>query len=150
MPGNLLFSSSKVSYFSQLGKFNTQALDDPDDVDDDEPSYRGPSPSPLDPPPTAGNFCALSIREQFSYVKPVLQAILNNKYKPARAKHDAFMAGGKSKNAVQKEAGLRGLLAIQDTEQLHKYLIEWCLRPSHPGRESVKADSDGDNVGCNI
>lgn len=132
----------------QLGQFDTQALDDPEDTDgEDANDPREASPLPLDPPPNREQFLELSIREQFSYVKPVLQAVLHNRYLPAKANHHAFITGGAAREALSKEAGLRGLMGVKEAEEMQEYLQEWCLRKSRLAKKMLEDDTANDDVG---
>ncbi|KAJ6490697.1 hypothetical protein C8R47DRAFT_976944 [Mycena vitilis] len=113
-----------------LGVFESAYEDVVNDTDEpDAPKKpRGPSPEPLDPPPSMEVFRELSVRDQFVYAKPVLQAILRDKYSPAREMHRAYIAGGVSQNSVVKNASLRGMMNPRDVEEFKDCLEEWCLR----------------------
>ncbi|KAH0826963.1 hypothetical protein J3R83DRAFT_4622 [Lanmaoa asiatica] len=90
-----------------LGEWESavKTIDDPDSGDEggeyDADDDANDATLLLPPPPPAKDFEDLSVRTQLAYVKPVLRAILNKEYAPAREKHEAFMKGG-SRRAVQK------------------------------------------------
>ncbi|KAJ7685637.1 hypothetical protein DFH06DRAFT_969699 [Mycena polygramma] len=113
-----------------LGVFESAYEDVVNDTDEpDAPKKpRGPSPEPLDPPPSLEVFRELSVRNQFVYTKPVLQAILRDEYSPAREMHRGYIAGGASQNSVVKNASLRGMMNPRDVEEFKDCLEEWCLR----------------------
>ncbi|KIK57727.1 hypothetical protein GYMLUDRAFT_45897 [Collybiopsis luxurians FD-317 M1] len=114
----------------QMGQFESHYVDNPDEDDDDNSSHtitaRSPSPVPLSSFP--GNFTDLSIRAQFGYIKPVLFAILNDQYQPAKVRHDSFIKGGKARAGLGASAGLRGTIPPREIDQLQKHLSDWCLR----------------------
>ncbi|KAK7040855.1 hypothetical protein VNI00_009451 [Paramarasmius palmivorus] len=121
----------------RAGQYASEFIDDP--VSDGDDASRSPSPSPNsrndtpsldDPAPPATMFCDLSIREQFAYCKPVLLAVLNNRYPPARRRHDDFISGGKRRKGLNDEAGLRGKMDPKDVSRLQKLLDRWCLGDS--------------------
>lgn len=113
-----------------MGKFESQYVDNPDSVEDEDAQTadvtRSPSPIPLSS--LSSGFGNLSIREQLGYMKPVLLAILNDKYAPAKDRHDDFMKGGKARAGLGGSAGLRGMIPPGDIEKLQKHLCDWCLR----------------------
>jgi hypothetical protein len=128
-----------------LGKFESsfeEVVNDTDEPDAPE-RLRGPSPEPRDPPPSMEEFCDLSVRKQFVYTKPVLQAILREEYPPARALHDQFIAGGKSRSVVVRDASLRGMMDPRDVEEFQRYVVEWCLRDTAK-REDPDGAGDGE------
>jgi hypothetical protein len=83
------------------------------------------------PPPSPEEFCELSIREQFAYVKPVIKAILNETYFPVRDRHQAFMQGGPSRLRLRKSATGKGDLTTREVSQLGRVLQCWVLGPMH-------------------
>ncbi|GLB34595.1 hypothetical protein LshimejAT787_0201600 [Lyophyllum shimeji] len=147
----------------ELGEWEdkcNEVQDDEDEDDDIHPRSRSPSPIPTEPPPEADEFIHLSVREQFAYVKPVLTAILNENYPPARPRHDKFIAGGSKRQSTVQEAGLRGRMDPRDIDHLEGCLIEWCLRDERKakaiideeGREgeaSLARADGGDTYGVN-
>ncbi|KIM48648.1 hypothetical protein M413DRAFT_34897, partial [Hebeloma cylindrosporum] len=74
------------------------------------------------------DFLELSIREQFVYTKPILKAVLMHEYEPVYDRHRRFMNGGKQRESIVSEAGLRGKMDPKDVELLQTYIKEWCLR----------------------
>lgn len=118
------------SWESQFQDVVDDALDEEDTDSDNDfgpESRRISSPVPTDPPPPHEDFADLAIREQFSYTKPILIAILNEDYEPAKKKHDMFMRGGKSRDSVVKDAGDRGKMDPKDVGRLVKCVRQWCL-----------------------
>ncbi|THH19590.1 hypothetical protein EW146_g1614 [Bondarzewia mesenterica] len=103
---SMFYMTGEDAFYScKLEKFDSGDSKIADNVDadiDESELTRGPSPIPEIPPPT--NFGKLSIRQQFSYVKPVVKAVLNDRYPPAKDRHDAFMKGGIIRRALRKEA----------------------------------------------
>ncbi|EEB97425.1 hypothetical protein MPER_03259, partial [Moniliophthora perniciosa FA553] len=79
----------------------------------------------------------------FAYCKPVLCAVLNDRYPPTKRRHDDFMSGGKRRKGLSDEAGLRGKMDPMDVSKLQKLLSKWCL-----GDFSLITadDTDGDAV----
>ncbi|KAK0211796.1 hypothetical protein IW262DRAFT_1414498 [Armillaria fumosa] len=118
----------------KLGEFKSTAVNNSDGNDENsttgvgQPHDRGPSPVPSFPPPSSTDFIYLSIREQFCYTKPILQAVLNEAYPPAMQAHDMFMAGGKARKILNQNAGQRGTVTPDDVERLTHFLLSWALR----------------------
>ncbi|KAF9075199.1 hypothetical protein BDP27DRAFT_1315668 [Rhodocollybia butyracea] len=114
----------------QVGKFDSQYADNPPDADEDvsDSTQTATSPSPVPVPSLSYAFGDLSIRAQLGYIKPVLIAILNESYPPAKGRHDSFMKGGKARAGLGASAGMRGTIPPQDIDRLQKYLCDWCLR----------------------
>ncbi|KAE9409625.1 hypothetical protein BT96DRAFT_984682 [Gymnopus androsaceus JB14] len=129
----------------EMGKFESQHVDiDNPDEDADAPQNtqtvdipRSPSPVPLSS--LSSDFGDLPIRVQLGYMKPVLLAILNAQYPPAKARHDSFMKGGKARTGLGASAGLRGTIPPRDIEKLQKHLCDWCLR------DEVRATNDSED-----
>jgi hypothetical protein len=94
------------------------------------------------PPPSPEGFCELSIREQFAYVKPVIKAILNETYPPARDRHQAFMQGGSSRLRLRKAATGKGDLTAREISQLGRALQSWVLGPMHSQKGSCPSLGD--------
>ena len=92
----------------------------------DDENLRYPSPMP-ELPVTGVMFLQLSISEQFQYTTPVLVALLNGQYLPARKLHIGFMKGGKSRNAVASAAWKRGDVSHKDKADLST-CIRWWMR----------------------
>lgn len=118
-----------------MGTFKSDYQDVVNDDEDEgghnttsEDGRHSPSPVPNNHPPQAFDFTDLDIREQFAYTKPILAAILNEKYAPARRKHDLFISGGQGRKAVVDDAVLRGRMEPQSVSKLQKHLSQWCLR----------------------
>ncbi|KAF8643781.1 hypothetical protein AX16_008800 [Volvariella volvacea WC 439] len=146
------FYSSDASEFAtcKLGVWQSGFDDVSNDKDDDkEPivdaSYR-PSPTPDEVPPTGEQFFKLDVQRQFVYTKPVLSAILNHQYAPAKARHEDFMAGGFRRQNLSKQAGLRGIMDPKHVEQLQGYLLEWCLRGERLGQALFSGSREEDST----
>ncbi|KAI0069834.1 hypothetical protein K474DRAFT_1670646 [Panus rudis PR-1116 ss-1] len=111
-------------------------LDEREDVDtipdvppDDfsEESLRATTPPPLLPPPNDFAF-AFTIDEQLEYVKPVLTAILEERYEPARRRHDAFMKSEATRKVVCDASHDQGELSAKEVEMLDGYIRRWVRR----------------------
>ncbi|KAF7295591.1 hypothetical protein MIND_01099100 [Mycena indigotica] len=118
-----------------VGKFESQIVEDVADEEDSndedllEQLLRDISPEPDPGPlPDGLTFSDLDIRDQFVHTKPVLRAILQDKYPPAKTAHDMFIAGGKKREAVVKQAGEHGMMNPKDVTLLRRFLEEWVLR----------------------
>ncbi|KAG6873785.1 hypothetical protein C0995_011010 [Termitomyces sp. Mi166 len=133
----------------KLGEWDSTVVevrnDDEDNpLEQDSEAERFPSPLPTIPPPSAGDFKLLSIREQFAYAKPVLSAILNENFSPAMQRHNDFIVGGSKRKRVVEEAGLRGQMDPCDVDALQRYVTEWCLRDEQ--RAQVITDEEDISV----
>ncbi|KAG6335164.1 hypothetical protein ID866_3926 [Astraeus odoratus] len=135
-----------------LGKWESaiKTTDDPESEDDieatgetDQDNIDDTSP---EPPPYPGKFEALSVNGQLTYVKPVLRAILENAYGPAKAKNAAFMKGGPARAALLKAAGVRGGLDTRFIKAVQRAICRWVLGDSG-GRVSRTADQGSNTVG---
>jgi len=100
-------------------------------------------PAVLLPPPNPEDFCELPIREQFAYVKPIIRAILNETYLPARERHRAFMKGGLSRLRLRKAATGKGELTVRDVSRLGRVLQNWVLGPMHLQKVSPPSSPSG-------
>jgi len=130
--------------FPQVGKFQSEFVEDPDDDEDSDDEHDKPSESiarlasPTPTPLTSDvHFLDLNIHHQFCYTKPVLQAILNDRYQPAKPRHDKFMKGGGARKSLSNEAGLRGKMDPKDVSAIGKYLKQWCLRDSQNQQSEI-------------
>ena len=108
---------------------------DTEDVLDFLSQSRYPSPSPADPPPSKEAFSELDVRSQFVYTKPILVAILNEQYAPARRRHDQFLKGGLARKSAAESAAMRGEMDPRSVGELQRWLCEWCLREGMSARE---------------
>lgn len=107
------------------------------DVDDEDtrsldglPSdevLRCPSPPPELPAPTAFAH-ELSVAEQSAYVKPVLAALMNGQYEPAKWRHVDFMKGGKARQTVTNSAWQRGEVSHKEKNELSDCIRRWMRR----------------------
>jgi hypothetical protein len=115
------------------------------DSDDEYVSHEtgAEEPAILVPPPNPEDFCELPIRDQFSYVKPIIRAILNETYLPARERHRAFMQGGASRHRLLKAATGKGDLTAHDVSRLGRVLQNWVLGPLHLQKVSLPPSSPG-------
>ena len=88
---------------------------------------RAPSPTSTLLAPSKSPF-RLSIAEQFEFVKPVLVAVLQGKYDPVRARHEAFMGSGASRRNVCDTNHHKGDLRARDVEELDVIVRQWVRR----------------------
>ena len=95
-------------------------------IDEDEDTLRASTPPPSIPPPKF--FETLDIEEQFEYVKPILVAILQDKYAPVRPRHDAFMGSVASRQHVVDTNQLSGDLRGYELENLGPLIRRWVRR----------------------
>jgi hypothetical protein len=132
-----------ISY--QLGRFMSDDEESEADTDGEYVQYEtgADEPAILLPPPDPEDFCELPIREQFAYVKPIIRAILNETYLPARERHRAFMAGGLSRLRLQKTATGKGDLTVRDVSRLGRVLQNWVLGPMHLQKVSPPSSPPG-------
>ncbi|KAI1794726.1 hypothetical protein LXA43DRAFT_996327 [Ganoderma leucocontextum] len=116
---------------------DNDALQESNDAEDftrpfapeDEATLRAPSPLPPLPAPDPVEFeNELSVAEQFEHVKPVLAAVLDDAYGPARARHDGFMRGGGAQKKVLDAVPLRGSLSAVDKEEVAFLVRSWAWR----------------------
>ncbi|KAJ7264951.1 hypothetical protein B0H12DRAFT_1101557 [Mycena haematopus] len=134
----------------RLGPVHSTVQEVVNDTDEPAtPQRRGPSPEPLDPPPSEKEFCDLSVHEQFVYTKPVLQAILCDRYPPARVAHNLFISGRLSaQHQLLLAASLsRGLIDPRDVEDFQRCLLEWCLRDTARGVRVAEEPEQPEDVG---
>lgn len=118
---------------------NTTTLSD----DENQAVRRKPSPIPSFPPPSAEEFKDLPISEQLAYVKPVLTAILNGEYAPAKEQHDNYIKGGSAREEATKSAGLRGTMPPVQVAELQRSLGRWVLRGERRAQKYVEKLDDG-------
>lgn len=114
-------------------------------VEESEDALRETTPLPEIPPPT--HFEALSIEEQFEYVKPILVAILKNNYTPVRSRHEAFMGSAASRQKVINSDHDSGKLKGYELDQLGPLIRQWVRRRQarqHLG--VIPADTDSDDA----
>jgi len=131
---------------SQLGQYVNDEEETDVDSDDDHAQYETyvDEHAVLTPPPDPKDFCEMPIRDQFAYIKPVIQAILNETYLPVRERHEAFMRGGASRRRLQKTATGKGDLTTREVSRLGKVLQQWVLGPSHFQRANLRPNHMGD------
>jgi len=117
------------------------------------PGSRSPSPEPLVPLTDVGvpltrspslhkPFTQLTPREQLACFSHILQLIILDKYEPTRDLNMAWMAGGKSRQAVQLRAGMKGDLTDSEGSIVTAQVRRWALRDerwaSEEERNSLK------------
>jgi hypothetical protein len=135
---------SWITWDLQLGTWESSCKNvvNDGDTDDDELSadaaLRKPSPTPVLPVPE--DYSSLQIEEQFVYTKPILIAILNEAYPPARKRHDDFIKGGMARKRVTESACARGTIGPEDVDRLQKQLIYWVLREERRAQKMVDID----------
>ncbi|KAF5315687.1 hypothetical protein D9611_005029 [Ephemerocybe angulata] len=150
VPRSYFYHDAEDGFVSvKMGKMQHAVVDDTVDKenDDDIPIVdRSPSPPCEDPPPDQDTFVRLSLREQFAYVKPVLQAILQNNYGPTKDKFQVFMSGTRAQQAsLAQIASERGMMDPQQVSELLVYLKWWCLRGERqPQTVEEEEDADAD------
>jgi hypothetical protein len=115
----------------QLGRYVSDEEETDTDSDDEYLSWDTVTVEHVMPPPNPEDFCKLPILEQFAYIKPVIKAILNETYLPARDRHQAFMQGGPSRLRLRKAATGKGDLTAREVSQLGRVLQCWVLGPMH-------------------
>ncbi|KAI0273518.1 hypothetical protein BC834DRAFT_854207 [Gloeopeniophorella convolvens] len=129
---DMFFTSDEPEFYTcRLGRYMSDDEDAEVDSDDEQSLWESVSNEPVMPPPDPEDFCELPIREQFAYVKPIIKAILNETYTPARERHRAFMQGGASRRRLQKTATGKGDLSTCEVAQLGRTLQHWVLGPAH-------------------
>ncbi|KAL1742852.1 hypothetical protein HDZ31DRAFT_75248 [Schizophyllum fasciatum] len=104
---------------------------------------RSRSPEPSDPPPTSTEFCALDLREQWVYTKPVLQAILRDEYAPAKEQNFIFFASDSGRKHLTEKASAQGTLTPKEVVRLRDYILEWCLRDA---KHATRIEDEGIDV----
>jgi hypothetical protein len=125
-----------------LGRYVSDEEETGTDSDDEDVPWEAVAVDHIMPPPNPEGFCELSIREQFAYVKPVIKAILNETYCPARDRHQAFMQGGSSRLRLRKAATGKGDLTDREVSQLGRALQSWVLGPMHSQKGSCPSLGD--------
>lgn len=103
----------------------------------------------MNPPPNQEDFDKLSIREELSYAKPILTAVLNDEYKPACRHHADFIRGGKSREAVVAGAAARGTVSPKHVAALQGYIIRWVIEGGATASQEVgpsELDNDKSEV----
>ena len=113
-----------------MGQFESSYDETANDSETEESQSesRAPSPIPSTSPPSREDFCELDVRAQFVYTKPILIAILNEQYPPAKERHDNFLKGGLARKSAVDGAAFRGEMDPRSVSELQKWLCYWCLR----------------------
>ncbi|KAI0256588.1 hypothetical protein BJV78DRAFT_292061 [Lactifluus subvellereus] len=129
---DMFYTSDEPEFYTcKLGRYMSDEEEIDTDSDDEYVSWETVIAKHEMPPPNPEDFCELSIREQFAYVKPVIKAILNETYLPVRDRHQAFMQGGPSRLRLRKAAMGKGNLTAHEVSQLGRVLQCWVLGPMH-------------------
>ncbi|KAI9466099.1 hypothetical protein BJY52DRAFT_1239398 [Lactarius psammicola] len=145
---DMFYTSDEPEFYTcQLGHWASDQEESEIDSGDEHVSWETVTVEHAMPPPNPDNFCELPIRDQFAYIKPVIKAILNETYLPARERHQAFMQGGPSRIRLLKTATGKGDLSAHEVSQLGRVLQFWVLGPMrvqktrpHP-LEDLKSES---------
>lgn len=120
---------NQVLTSGQLGHWESDDEESEIDSGDEHVSWEKVTVELALPPPSPDDFCELPIRGQFAYVKPVIKAVLNETYLPARERHQAFMQGGSSRIRLLKTATGKGDLSAREVSELGRVLQFWVLGP---------------------
>ncbi|KAI0780528.1 hypothetical protein BD413DRAFT_497786 [Trametes elegans] len=131
------FSTCKLG--ESTGNYGLDSdVDSSDDEDEDfncpfaaegDTKLRAPSPlSSLPAPPPEEFEYDLTMSEQFAYVKPVLAAVIDGKYGPARHRHEDFMRGAGARRKILDEVPVRGSLSARDKEEVAYLVRSWARR----------------------
>ncbi|KAI0723841.1 hypothetical protein C8T65DRAFT_90485 [Cerioporus squamosus] len=114
---------------------------------EDEATLRAPSPLPDLPAPSPETFeYELEIAEEFEYIKPILAAVLNNEYGPAKARHEGFMRGGGARRKVLDAIPLRGSLNAKEKEEVAYYVRSWARRRDRRREMGLSVDYPRDKL----
>jgi hypothetical protein len=139
-----------VSTKDQLGRYVNDDEPELSEVDSDDepvPYIAGvDEPTIQMPPPNPKEFCQMPIRDQFAYVRPVIKAILNETYLPARERHQAFMQGGPSRLRLRKTATGKGHLTSREVSRFGRVLQHWVLGPILLQKATPLPSSLGDSA----
>ncbi|CAL1705475.1 unnamed protein product [Somion occarium] len=92
---------------------------------DDDP--RSPSPTPTTPPPDDFAFI-YNIYEQFQYAKPILAAILQERYLPVKPRHEMFMKSEATRRKVCDTGHEKGEFTAAEVEELSAHIRRWIRR----------------------
>lgn len=143
---DMFYTSDEPEFYTcRLGRYMSDDEESEADTDGEYVQYEtgADEPAILLPPPDPEDFCELPIREQFAYVRPIIRAILNETYLPARERHRAFMQGGLSRLRLQKAATGKGDLTLRDVSRLGRILQNWVLGPMHLQKVSPPSSPPG-------
>ncbi|KAH9048577.1 hypothetical protein EDB84DRAFT_1456666 [Lactarius hengduanensis] len=145
---DMFFTSDEPEFYTcSLGHWASDDEESEIDSGDEHVSWETVTVEHAMPPPNPDDFCELPIREQFAYIKPVIKAVLNETYLPARERHQAFMQGGPSRIRLLKTATGKGDLSAREVSQLGRVLQFWVLGPMRVQRarpqllEDLKSES---------
>ncbi|KAF9469412.1 hypothetical protein BDZ94DRAFT_1303884 [Collybia nuda] len=156
IPRDIFYTTDEDSFATcEVGTWRSDFMDvlndsEEETVTDEENRERSPSPIPDNLPPSSVIFTRLGIRQQFVYTKPVLRGILNEGYAPARTRHNKFILGGKARQSVVDEAGLRGKMDPKHVAELQEHLIVWCLRDERRGDFIADEGDEGKGEGSSV
>ena len=77
--------------------------------------------------------------EQMAYVLPVMDAIMADSYQPTKAQNEAYMKGGRSREAYRKKvAPQKGVLTRKDSNMIVE-ILKWYALRLRPGRETEES-----------
>ncbi|KAG8905357.1 hypothetical protein FRB99_000185 [Tulasnella sp. 403] len=91
------------------------------------PLPREPSPVPLSTPPTSDEFSEMGWREQVALIRPVLQKIILGEYRWASPRHNDFLKGGRSRQALSQNV-MTGSLTPAEVHKVSHEVRRWALR----------------------
>ncbi|KAI9446560.1 hypothetical protein H4582DRAFT_578721 [Lactarius indigo] len=138
---DMFFTSDEPEFYTcSLGHWASDDEESEIDSGDEHVSWETVTVEHTMPPPNPDDFCELPIREQFAYIKPVIKAVLNETYLPARERHQAFMQGGPSRIRLLKTATGKGDLSAHEVSQLGRVLQFWVLGPMRSSLTDVQVE----------
>lgn len=150
---DMFYTSDEPEFYTcSLGHWASDEEESEIDSGDEHVSWETVGVEHAMSPPNPDDFCELPIREQFAYVKPVIKAVLNETYLPARERHQAFMQGGPSRIRLLKTATGKGDLSAREVSQLGRALQFWVLGPMRVRRvcphllEDLESESGQSNL----
>ncbi|KAN0133677.1 hypothetical protein V8E53_008401 [Lactarius tabidus] len=127
---DMFYTSDEPEFYTcKLGHWESDDEGSEIDSGDEHVSWEKDAVERAMPPPDPDDFCELPIRDQFAYIKPVIKAVLNEAYLPARERHQAFMQGGSSRIRLLKTATGKGDLSAREVSDLGRVLQFWVLGP---------------------
>lgn len=86
--------------------------------------------SPVPELPPTKDLAYTDISEQFHYVKPILIAILQEKYLPVKRRHELFMGSAAARKKVCDTGHEKGELRATEVEELSVCIRRWIRRRS--------------------
>jgi len=137
-----MFYSQEETEFAtcQVGNYKTNRPTNFNDSEQDElelqefkaglSSSKKPFPDPTNPTPHHDGFYAVPMEEQFVYIMPILELIVENRYPPASDRHSMFLRGGKSRSQLSQSAGANGTLYKLEVDKLLACIVQWLRQRS--------------------